>query len=71
MGIEIKSFRLQHVGHTTDGVGIEQDAAQHGFLSLQVLGWDRIGQGFEAGFLTLAAFAEPAALPSGGLTTRT
>ncbi len=50
VGAQVEGLRVQHLGHPTDGVGIEQDAAQHRLFGLQVLGRHGIGQGLEAGF---------------------
>jgi hypothetical protein len=44
VGAEVEGLRLQHVGHAADGIGVEQDAAEHRLLGLQVLGGHAIGQ---------------------------
>ena len=63
VGIQVKSFRLQHTGHTPDCIGIQQDAAQHRFFRLQVLGRKRIGQSLKIGLVVAAAFANTTATP--------
>ena len=63
VGREIKGLRLQHVGHASDGIRVQQDAAQHGFLRLQVLGGHPIGGGFETQAIGAAAAPHGAALP--------
>ena len=63
VGVQIKRFRLQHIGHTPDCIGIQQDAAQHRFLRLQVLGRKRIGQSLEIGLIVAAALAKTTASP--------
>ena len=63
VGVQIKRFRLQHIGHAPDCIGIQQDAAQHRFLRLQVLGRKRIGQSLEIGLVVAAALAKTTASP--------
>ena len=63
VGVQIKRFRLQHIGHTPDRIGIQQDAAQHRFLRLQVLGRKRIGQSLEIGLVVAAALVKTTASP--------
>ena len=67
VGIEIEGLRLQHIRHPADGIRVQQDATQHRFLRLQILGRNGIGQGFKAWFLVAAAAAEPSASPVGVL----
>jgi hypothetical protein len=56
MGIEVKRLRLQDVGNPTDGVWVQQNATQHRFLCLEVLGWNGIGEAFKA-WLLITAFS--------------
>ena len=63
VGVQIKRFRLQHISNTPDRIGIQQDAAQHCFLRLKVLGRKRIGQSLEIGLVVAAALAKTTAPP--------
>ena len=55
VGGEIEGLRLQHIGDAADGIGVQQDPAQHGFLGLEVLGGHAIGHRLEAFVLPRSA----------------
>ena len=56
-------FRLEHISNAADGIRVQQNPPQHSFFRLQVLGWDRIGQGLEIGLLVATSSSDAAASP--------